>query len=259
MSGEPGGDGGREGVNGMLQLGIGRMWLFFLDFGVCGYFAGWVKRFLEWREEGDGAGNGGSEGGGGRGDVAKGVMTGPLKWRWEVGFREKEVVVRRSRGGWDWRVGNVDSQGDGESKNGAGGTRQGSGERIRAAAVGAKGQSSRMGEEKDNMDGLQRKMIGEWLLADDNSSLKRKTKEQTKKMEEADEVWARLHKAVEPTWMRKTSYLLMDKDWDLDFGAMVWAHRLVDSTSHELKIGDFERPTVLAYSSAHGSWLAWQP
>ena len=246
-------------MNGTLQLGISRMWLFFLDFGVGGYFAGWVKRFLEWREEGDGAGNGGSEGGGGRGGGAKGVMTGPVKWRWEVVFQEKEVVVRRSRGAWDWRIGNIDSQGDGESENGAGGTRQGSNDGGKATAVGAKGQHRERGEEKDNVDGFQKKTIGEWLFTGDNPSMEHRTKKQTKKTEEADEVWARLHKAVEPTWMRKTSYLLMDKDWDLDFGAMIWAHRLVDSTSHKLTIEDFERPTVLAYSSVHDSWLAWQP
>lgn len=36
---------------------------------------------------------------------------GPLRWRWEVGFGEREVVVRRSRGGW-WR--GIEGEGKGE-------------------------------------------------------------------------------------------------------------------------------------------------
>lgn len=39
---------------------------------------------------------------------------GPVRWRWEVGFQEREVVVRRSRGGWWGR------EGEREGKEGGG-------------------------------------------------------------------------------------------------------------------------------------------
>jgi hypothetical protein len=64
----------------------------------------------------------------------------------------------------------------------------------------------------------------------------------------------RILPAIERNFMRqKTAYLMMGKDWDLDFGAMVFAHRLVDDKKNSL--GDFEK-SVLAYSEHHG-WLYW--
>lgn len=64
----------------------------------------------------------------------------------------------------------------------------------------------------------------------------------------------RILPAIERNYMRqKTAYLMMGKDWDLDFGAMVKAHRLIDDKENSLK--DFEK-SVLAYSEQHG-WLYW--
>lgn len=64
----------------------------------------------------------------------------------------------------------------------------------------------------------------------------------------------RILPAIERSFMRaKTAYLMMGKDWDLDFGAMVYAHRLIDDGKNSLK--DFEK-SVLAHSEQHG-WLYW--
>lgn len=38
-------------------------------------------------------------------------MGGPVRWRWEVGFQEREVVVRRSQGGW-WTGGFEKAEGE---------------------------------------------------------------------------------------------------------------------------------------------------
>lgn len=43
----------------------------------------------------------------------EGGVGAPVRWRWEVGFQEKEVVVRRSRGGW-WGT-EVSERGGGEA------------------------------------------------------------------------------------------------------------------------------------------------
>jgi hypothetical protein len=64
----------------------------------------------------------------------------------------------------------------------------------------------------------------------------------------------RILPAIERSYMRqKTAYLMMGKDWDLDFGAMVQAHRLIDDKKNSL--ADFEK-SVLAHSDNYG-WLYW--
>lgn len=65
----------------------------------------------------------------------------------------------------------------------------------------------------------------------------------------------RILPAIEKNYMRqKTAYLMMGKDWDLDFWLMVFAHNLVEAK--KLAIEDF-RKTVYAYSEEYG-WLVWQ-
>ena len=64
----------------------------------------------------------------------------------------------------------------------------------------------------------------------------------------------RIMPAIDRQWVKaKTSYLMMDKSWDLDFAAMARAHGLVKKGTNQLK--DFEK-TVLAYSEDFG-WLVW--
>ena len=61
--------------------------------------------------------------------------------------------------------------------------------------------------------------------------------------------------AIERSYVRqKTAYLMMGKDWDLDFYLMVLAHELVDKKT--LALEDF-RKSVLAYSERDG-WLCWK-
>lgn len=65
----------------------------------------------------------------------------------------------------------------------------------------------------------------------------------------------RILPAIERQYMRaKTGYLMMDKNWDLDFATMVDATRLVDEGKVELR--EFEK-SVLAWSEKDG-WLIWQ-
>lgn len=66
----------------------------------------------------------------------------------------------------------------------------------------------------------------------------------------------RIMPAVERGFMRtKTAYLMMDKNWDLDFAGMISAHHLVH-TEKTATLKDFEK-SVLVFSQVHG-WLVWQ-
>lgn len=112
--------------------------------------------------------------------------TGPVAWRWRCGFRDKEIVVRRSRR-WEESLQGTDWTG--------------------AEAI-----------ERDE----------ERVMSE------------------------RIAPAVAERWIRgKTGYLMMDKSWDLDFGAMVAAHELV--TGGTLTLEDF-RTQVLVYREGEG-WV----
>jgi len=70
----------------------------------------------------------------------------------------------------------------------------------------------------------------------------------------ADIYKQRIMPAITREWIRaKTAYLMMDKSWDLDFGAMLDAHELVSMQKNTLK--DFEK-TVYVHNQEHG-WLVW--
>ncbi|PSS06967.1 hypothetical protein M430DRAFT_54262 [Amorphotheca resinae ATCC 22711] len=106
----------------------------------------------------------------------------PVTWRFIVGFRDKEIVVRRSRR-WDLNIGNVldeDSEGS--------------------------------------------------RLAMDN-----------------------VRKAVDPIWMsERTGYLMLNREWDLDWKAMIQATKLVDKKT--ISLDDF-KTTVLIHHDDFG-WMA---
>ena len=62
-----------------------------------------------------------------------------------------------------------------------------------------------------------------------------------------------IRKAVDPMWMNeKTAYLMLNKEWDLDWRAMVKATKLVDKK--EIALEDF-RTTILIFHKSFG-WLA---
>jgi len=110
----------------------------------------------------------------------------PVSWRWVIGFREREVVVRVSR---KW----------GAEELVGGRKRGGESPFFKTRVVPAVGKE-RMGA--------------------------------------------------------KTGYLLMDRDWDLDFGVMVRAHELVDKG--EVKLGTLHG-TVFVWvgGSEDGRWCVW--
>lgn len=71
----------------LMAIGARRAGMFFLDFALVRVVAIWPRDFF----------------------LGGPLGLGPLRWRLDVGFKEKEVVVRRSRGWW---VG----EGEGEGK-----------------------------------------------------------------------------------------------------------------------------------------------
>ncbi|KAF9889066.1 hypothetical protein FE257_008043 [Aspergillus nanangensis] len=113
-------------------------------------------------------------------------IQGPVKWRRKTGFRDSEVIVRRSQ--------------------------------------------------PSLSEGLER---NRWIRDDE---------------ETRDKIVA----AVTPDRIKKTGYLLVDADWDLDYDSMIKAHELVDNSSRKedgLPLDAF-RTAVLVNTDADG-WLIW--
>lgn len=66
----------------------------------------------------------------------------------------------------------------------------------------------------------------------------------------------RLMPALMPPKMQKTGYLLMDKDWDLDFGLMVTATKLLEKS--EMKVHQLDRRVFAWYGTEQtGQWTIW--
>ena len=104
----------------------------------------------------------------------------PIAWRLGVGFRDKEIIVRRSRK-WDRNIGNVLEEGSGQEL-----------------------------------------LIGI------------------------------IHRAVDPIWMNeKTGYLMLNKEWDLDWRVMVQATKMVDK--NKMAIEAF-KTTVFVHNEEYG-WV----
>ena len=109
---------------------------------------------------------------------------GPTKWRRKIGFRDTEIIVRRSQ--------------------------------------------------PSLSQGLVR---NRWIRDDE---------------ETRDKIVA----AVTPDRIKKTGYLLVDADWDLDYDAMINAHALVDARKDDGIPLDTFRTAVLVNTDADG-WLIW--
>ncbi|PQE24913.1 KRR1 small subunit processome component protein [Rutstroemia sp. NJR-2017a WRK4] len=106
----------------------------------------------------------------------------PIAWRLGVGFREKEIIVRRSRK-WD-------------------------------------------------------RTIGDFLKEDNEEGMALLMKN--------------VQTAISPMWMQqKTGYLMLNKEWDLDWKAIVQATKMVDKKTMDLE--DF-KTTILAWHAAYG-WM----
>ncbi|KAI9041267.1 uncharacterized protein KD926_007221 [Aspergillus affinis] len=112
-------------------------------------------------------------------------IEGPVMWRRNVGFRDREIIIRRSRRSLSEKL-----------------------ERNR------------------------------WIREDEATR---------------DKIVA----AVTPDRIKKTGYLLVDADWDLDYDAMVRAHELVDRsrTGNGIPLDEF-RTAVVVNTDADG-WLMW--
>ncbi len=106
----------------------------------------------------------------------------PIAWRFGVGFRDKEIIVRRSRK-WDQMIANV----------------------------------------------LDEDSTGSQLM------------------------FSKVQKAVDPMWMNeKTGYLMLNKEWDLDWRAMFVATKLVDK--RKMGLDDF-KTTIFVHHTEFG-WMA---
>ncbi|KIW97718.1 uncharacterized protein Z519_01302 [Cladophialophora bantiana CBS 173.52] len=86
------------------------------------------------------------------------------------------------------------------------------------------------------------------LLVGDNPD-----KAKTWNLDEELTIKVKVDPAMRTTSLAKTGYLLLDKDWDLDFKAMLDAHRLVEKGAIKLK--DLEN-LALVYYEKH--WLVWK-
>jgi hypothetical protein len=66
----------------------------------------------------------------------------------------------------------------------------------------------------------------------------------------------RLLPAIDRSFIReKTGYLMMNKDWELDFAAMLDAHTLV--SRKELSFADLDRVVLACLPGIHG-WVCWR-
>lgn len=81
--------------------------------------------------------------------------------------------------------------------------------------------------------------------------------ERNRWIREDEEMRDKIVAAVTPERLRKTGYLLVDADWDLDYDAMIRAHDLVDRTRKDngVPLDEF-RTSVLVNTDADG-WLIW--
>jgi hypothetical protein len=85
------------------------------------------------------------------------------------------------------------------------------------------------------------------LVGDKNDQVK------TWKVDEELTIKVKVDPAMRPAYLAKTGYLLLDKDWDLDFKAMLDAHRLVEKGTVQLE--DLENLALVYYQK---QWLIWK-
>ena len=143
----------------LMQIGIARASMFFCDWALAKYIVPWPMDFFV------------------------GSPASPIQWRWTVGFKDREVVVRKSRR-WD------------------------------------------------------KSLPKDWLAEDADPAVYQE----------------KIMPAVDRKWIKdKTGYLMMDKNWDLDFQGMITAHKLI--SEGKMSLDDFKK-TVIVYSEDHG-WIIW--
>lgn len=145
----------------------------------------------------------------------------PVLWRRAVGFRDREVVVRRSRGVWER-------------------------EAILGPLLDSKASSTGPPEDEADFDETSTPLF----LRNDSDD---KTKQRV--LGARRRLLTTVAKATDPLILRnKTGYLLMDGEWDLDWAAMVSATRLVDS--HEVALDAFRAVVFVWAGEALGGWVS---
>lgn len=84
-----------------------------------------------------------------------------------------------------------------------------------------------------------------------------KNLERNRWIREDEEMRDKIVAAVSPDRLKKTGYLLVDANWDLDYDAMIRAHGLVDRTRKDngVPLDEF-RTSVIVNTDADG-WLIW--
>ena len=137
--------------------------------------------------------------------LGKGGEASPVGWRRWCGFRDVEVVVRRSRR-WDVPLFAKETSAEGDMRG-----------------------------EVEKRDGVRE----EWLQEGRQGKLFKE----------------RVLPAVDMDWVRnKTSYQMLDQNWDLYFSGMIEAQALVNAGKN--KTSDF-RTSVLVHTEKWG-WLMWE-
>ena len=167
-----------------MEIGARRTGMFFFDFTLVRFVVGWPLDFFYWKSP-----------------------AGPVRWRYEVGFLEREIVVRRSRR-WDRGV------------------------------VGVEEEKKKKEEEKEEEGGGGAVFRGEGWLGEE---LYRE----------------RVLPGLERAWVEgRTGYAMMDKNWDLDFDAMITAHRSLRSRT--LRWEDLSSRKLAVHHPDRG-WLVYSP
>lgn len=68
--------------------------------------------------------------------------------------------------------------------------------------------------------------------------------------------------ALERKYLEKTSFLLEDKNWSLDFRAMTDAHSIIEAGNAGPGLKDFDKAVLVHYPSLHGpsggGWMIWR-
>ena len=175
-----------------IVLTVQRTAIFFFDFVLARFIVLWPVEFFFGRPEN------------------------PVSWRWKVGLRDEEIVVRKSRG---WEGGLRGGWMVGEEEKGV----ERKGERNKAE----------MGPMRDPETETE-KTVGEEVYTE------------------------RIKPAIDPEWLEnKTGYLMLDKNWDLDFGGMVAAHRAIDQG--KATINDFDMAVIVHDGREHTPrWMIWR-
>ncbi|RMZ89165.1 hypothetical protein DV736_g3606, partial [Chaetothyriales sp. CBS 134916] len=178
----------QESTTSLIGTVFERTFLLFADYALFSLLGSWPREFLF-------------------GSV-RSRFAGPVEWRWTLGFRDVEVIVRRGRK-WDGPLFVQPRSEDDQQQQ----QTQLSSQTSARSTASSKSKSS--GKERTTP----------WN-SDEIGTLKFKSSP-----------------AMAPSKLSKTGYLLLDKDYDLDFRAILDAHRLAIVTESSPSTSE-ERPRL---------------